>query len=164
MRAFCFIGVHHQRPIIEYSGAMSPRRNSPHRRVLEISRIGSWGNIRYLHTLECGHNEVLKRASRSELIACSSCGKPNIEQPMNSVDFSHLLPSTILDFSEHASQDEIEVKKLQAHLASILGIPAEAISIISSDAGGRLVVKSAYIFLSSSDIRSIIERFQDDDK
>lgn len=69
-----------------------------------------------------------------------------------------MLPESILDFSETASQDEIEVKQLQADLASIFGIPAEAISIVSSDVGGRLVVRSAYVFLSSSDIRSIIDR------
>ena len=77
------------------------------------------------------------------------------------IDFSNLLPPTFLDTAVNSSQDEIEIQKLQAHLASTLGIPAEAISMVSSDNGGRLVVKAAYVFLSAADIRSIIDRFSD---
>jgi hypothetical protein len=143
---------------------MSGRRGKPLRRITEIAKFGNWGNIRYKHLLECGHSEVLARASRAKELACSTCGEPprdgEKEKPSG---FDHLLPPTILDFSDQVSQDEVEVKKLQAHVASLLGIHPESISIISSDAGGRLVVKSAYIFLSASDLRSMIDRLDNND-
>lgn len=138
---------------------MSGRRGKPLRRVMEIAKFGNWGNIRYKHLLECGHSEVLPRASRAKELACSACGEPPREKRPDTIGgFDHLLPPTILDFSDQASQDEVEVKKLQAHVASLLGIHPESISIISSDAGGRLIVKSAYIFLSAADLRAMIDR------
>ena len=139
---------------------MSSRRGKPQREVKQISKIGAWGNIRYEHLLECGHVELLPRASRSTAIACSSCGQPIQQRQSADVSvFDRVLPESILDFTDQASQDEIEIKRVQAAIASILGIPLEAISIVSSDAGGRLVIKSAYVFLSSSDIRKIIEKY-----
>lgn len=142
---------------------MTSRRSSPHRKIIEISRFGPWGNVRYKHELECGHAEILQRASRAQSIACSFCNRPP-QQESTKIDFSNLLPPTILDTAINSSQDEIEIQKLQAHLASALGIPAEAISMISSDTGGRLIVKAAYVFLSAADIRSIIDRLSDDAK
>lgn len=125
--------------------------------------MGTWGNVKYHHLLQCEHIEVLKRASRSAEITCSSCGDAENQKDNDDIiNFDHLLPPTILDFTSRLSQDEVEVTKLQAHIASLLGIPSEAIGVISSDVGGRLVVKSAYIFLSASDIKAMIDRLSSD--
>lgn len=103
---------------------------------------------------------------RSNSISCTECGRSdtrkNDQETKPSNDFSAILPPTMLDFSDETSQDEIEIRKLQANLASVLGIPTEAISMISSDVRGRLVVKSAYIFLSATDIKSMIDRLSNE--
>ena len=56
------------------------------------------------------------------------------------------------------SSDEIEVSRTRASLASILGIPLDAVEVIAIDTRGVLEIRSAYIFLSASDIRRIINR------
>jgi hypothetical protein len=56
------------------------------------------------------------------------------------------------------SSGEVEVSRTRASLASILGIPQDAVEILAIDSLGVLEIRSAYIFLSASDIRKVINK------
>ena len=127
------------------------KRKAPKKLIKEIKKTGGWGTTKYEHVLECGHSEILLRASRAIKIACSWCVKA---QEKNDELKNLSLPSPeILDFDESMSQHEIELAKVKASLASVFGIPLEAIQLNSNDVTGNLQIGSAYVFLSARDVR-----------
>ena len=131
------------------------KRQAPKHFVKEIRKTGGWGTTRYEHVLECGHSEILPRASRAVKIACSWCVKA--EEKENELKNLSLRSPEILDFDESMSQHEIELAKAKATLASVFGIPLEAIQLNSSDVAGNLQIGSAYIFLSARDVRRLTD-------
>jgi hypothetical protein len=52
-------------------------------------------------------------------------------------------------------EEEIDISKMKAAIASMFKIPLEAIDIVATDISGNLVVKHALVFLSSSDVARI---------
>jgi len=52
----------------------------------------------------------------------------------------------------HCLVPEIEVARLRGSLASVLGVPAEAIDLVVTEKGADLTVESAVVFLSPGDI------------
>lgn len=138
---------------------MVERRQAPKQKILSINRVGAWGKVRYEHRLECGHAEILPRASTATRIACTWCVKAQEkEEELKQLISPQKNSLQILDMEEFMSQDEIEVNRTRASIAAMLQIPVDAVSIVSTDVGGRLVVKSAYIFLSSGDITRILTK------
>jgi hypothetical protein len=134
------------------------KRQAPKREIKEIRRVGVWGKTHYEHILECGHTERLPRASRAVRIACSWCVKAQEKDE----ELRSLVPQvrSITDEYEDddLSSDEIEISRTRASLASILGIPLEAVEIVATDSRGVLEIRSAYIFMSASDIRKVINK------
>jgi dTDP-4-amino-4,6-dideoxygalactose transaminase len=57
-----------------------------------------------------------------------------------------------VDINEKNAEEEIDISRMKAAIASRFKIPLEAIDIVASDISGNLVVKHALVFLSSSDI------------
>lgn len=147
---------------------MTGRRQAPKRSILSINRIGPWGNIKYEHQLDCGHSELLPRASSAKKIACSSCKRKNDTQPSseNTVldnrtsEENNLLASYFdprLDFEDTFSQDELLVRRVAADIASLFNIPVDAVSINTDASSGRTIITSAYVFLSSKDISRLTQ-------
>jgi hypothetical protein len=134
------------------------KRQAPKREVKEIRRVGVWGKTHYEHVLECGHTERLPRASRAIKIACSWCVKAEEkdEELRSLVPKPRLLMDVFAD--EDMSSGEIEISRTRANLASLLGIPLDAVEILAIDSMGVLEIRSAYIFLSASDIRKVINK------
>lgn len=134
---------------------MAGRRQAPKRSIVSINKIGPWGNVRYEHQLECGHSEMLPRASSAKKIACSQCVTPPQEEMpkgiVPSLNISDLIDAR-LDFDETFEQDEVIVRRVAADIASLLGIPVDAVSLVTDASSGRITIKSAYIFLSARDI------------
>jgi hypothetical protein len=69
-------------------------------------------------------------------------------------------PRLLMDVfaDEDMSSGEIEISRTRANLASLLGIPLDAVEILAIDSMGVLEIRSAYIFLSASDIRKVINK------
>ena len=138
---------------------MVERRQAPKQKILSINRVGAWGKVRYEHKLDCGHSEILPRASSAKRIACTWCVKAQEkEEELRQLVSPQKNSSQILDMDEFMSQDEVEVNRTRASIAAMLQIPVDAVSIVSTDVGGRLLIKSAYIFLSSGDISRILTK------
>jgi len=145
---------------------MTGRRQAPKQEVIAINKVGPWGNIRYEHQLVCGHSELLVRASSAKKIACSSCmnkkddtqlavGTMNANDTMQSVPLDYF--DTRLDFNETFGEDEILVRRVAADIASLLGIPVDAVSVNTDASAGRTIITSAYIFLSGKDISRLTQ-------
>ena len=144
----------HSSSIVLFMG----KRQAPKREIKEIRRVGAWGKINYEHILECGHTERLPRASRAIKIACSWCVKA--EQKDEELRSLVPKPRLLMDIfdEDDMSSGEVEVSRTRASLASILGIPQDAVEILAIDSLGVLEIRSAYIFLSASDIRKVINK------
>lgn len=135
------------------------RRQAPKRAIQEINRRGSWGGVKYDHLLECGHTEILARASRAKKVACSSCariGEGGNEAKLRELGIAVFPVGT--DDGDQSAASEIEVSKTRAALASAIKVPVDAIEIVSSEHLGMLEIRAAYVFLSAGDIRRILTK------
>jgi hypothetical protein len=131
-------------------------RRAPRKSVVEIRKIGSWGNIVYHHVLECGHIEKKPRASSSPKLACAWCLRADeIEKSLTML----ALPSnrSIIDDEDSASV-ETSIMSAQATIASRLGVNTDAVDIVLHDVNGTLEIKYATVFLSASEVRKITGR------
>ena len=137
---------------------MEGRRQAPKRAVTEIRRVGTWGNVRYEHVLECGHSEYKPRASRADKLACMWCVKA-IEKEEEMKSFTAPPPSIFVEYEDdNSASSEIHLGRVRASLSSVMKVPLEAIEIVASQNRGVLEIKAAYIFLSAGDISRIIQK------
>ena len=143
---------------------MSGRRQAPKRAIIAINKIGPWGSVRYEHQLECGHSELLARASSAKRLACSLCKSQQDAKAADSLQSEQhsalakkmSIPSSYfdarLDFEDSFSEDELLVRRVAADIASLLDIPVDAVSVNTDASSGRLIITSAYVFLSAKDL------------
>lgn len=135
-------------------------RKSPKRAVVEIRKIGSWGNIGYHHHLECGHVEVRPRASKAPKLACVWC-KRSAEKAKEIAEYAPK-PSFVLPSDDHFddtfSTGEVEVARIRAELAKIVGIPLEAVDVSVHWPSGSPKVQGAVLFLSAGDVERLTRR------
>lgn len=126
-------------------------RRAPKREVVEVTRIGAWGQVRYQHKLSCGHIESRPRAASSSTLACVWCLRASeMDQQIKSLS----APALQIDVSEEQSLTAFEtsVEKMRAGLAAKFSVPIDAVDITIVDENGLLVVKSGLVFLSANDI------------
>ncbi len=124
--------------------------------MVEIRKVGSWGNIVYHHVLECGHIEKKPRASTSPKLACAWCLRAEeVEKSLTML----ALPSNraVIDDEDSASV-ETSIMSAQATIAARLGINTDAVDIVLHDVNGTLEIKYATVFLSASEVRKITGR------
>ena len=121
---------------------------------MDITRIGSWGNVTYHHKLECGHVEKRQRATRAPTLACVSCLRAG-EKDVEMKALTRPLPLAD-DYDGTVSRSEVEVALVRADIARVLGVHVEAVDVVAVlDASGMLAVQSAVVFLSGADVRRL---------
>jgi len=131
-------------------------RRAPRRKIVEVSREGAWGKVKYKHLLECGHTEVRPRASSTPSLACAWCLRVDVRQKeINALSLTNRRP--YIDTSPLMASDEITLSKTRALLSSRFGVPLDSVDIISSDVNGNLEINYAIIFLSSGDVARLMK-------
>ena len=131
-------------------------RRAPRRKIVEVSREGAWGKVKYKHLLECGHTEVRPKASSTPSLACAWCLRVDVKQKeINALSLSNRGP--YVDMSPSMASDEITLSKTRALLSSKFGLPLDSVDIISSDVNGNLEINYAIIFLSSGDVARLMK-------
>jgi hypothetical protein len=129
----------------------SEHRRAPKRQVVDITRTGAWGRVRYVHKLSCGHSESKPRAATTPSLACAWC----LRAEQKDLEIKALSsPSTLIPIKEEQSLSVFEtgVDKMRAAIASRFSIPQDAVDITVVDENGELIIKSAVVFLSSLDV------------
>lgn len=126
-------------------------RKAPRRQVVEISREGAWGKVKYRHLLSCGHTEVRARAASTPKLACAWCLRA-VEKDVEIKALSAGVQSQIDDINEQLAKEEIDISKTKAAIALRFQIPQEAIDVVVADINGNLVIKHALLFLSAKDV------------
>lgn len=115
--------------------------------------MGAWGNVKYIHRLECGHAETRPRASSAPKLACVTCLKvARLDEEMKSFGSDEKIRPDAIDTAEIAGNDVAASDRLAATIAHRFGVPLEAVGINTEYVGNRLEVVSGYVFLSASDI------------
>jgi hypothetical protein len=123
-------------------------RKSPRRKIKSIERIGTWGNLKYHHLLECGHTEVRPRASSAPKLACAWCLR--VEDKKD--ELSLLSP---VNNQSDENFDEMFIKQLdnesrvRAEISKRLQVPVDAIDVTIDDISG---IRAARVFFSPSDV------------
>lgn len=127
-------------------------RKAPRRAVVEISREGAWGRVKYKHLLACGHIEVRPRAASTPTLACAWClrAEEKNEEIKALVAGTQLIDTT--DINQKLANEEIDISRTKAIIATRFQIPIEAIDVVVADVNGNLVIQHALLFLSGSDV------------
>lgn len=135
---------------------------APRREVLEVVKVGDWGEVVYHHRLSCGHTETRKRQSPAGHIACSGCviarefaqngpsGLPGASVGGGAVSVADL--DLVVD--EFGSV-EAEAQRIAAGLAARFGVPVEAVDVAISAQGGGSEVAYAVVFLDAPTARRL---------
>jgi len=61
-------------------------------------------------------------------------------------------PVALLPVDSEFADDELTIERTRATIAARFGVPVDAVDITSGDINGRLVIRSATIFLSANDV------------
>lgn len=133
---------------------------APRREVLEIVKVGDWGEVVYLHRLGCGHTESRKRQSPATHIACSGCvvarefaqnglSRPTPEEVSG---LSYDEPELVVD---EMGTVEAEAQRIVAGLAAKFRISSEAVDVAISAQSGRAEVAYAMVFLDADTARRL---------
>jgi hypothetical protein len=130
------------------------KKAAPQRLVLEISRSGSWGKVQYAHRLECGHSEYRKRALVTERIACTLCVKAQhardtLTEIARATTIEYAEPVWVDEIASDIATSETDIGKLRASLASVLGLSAEAIDVVSEYNEDGLKVSYVVVFMDA---------------
>lgn len=126
-------------------------RRAPRRRIKEIRRVGSWGNVVYEHILDCGHTERKSRAATSHSIACAWC----LRSKAKDLEIRALaLPAKILEPDLQTS--EVEIARIKAQLAHTLNVSLEQIEISVIDKFGEQKISGAVVFFSEANVNKLI--------
>lgn len=126
-------------------------RKAPRRDVVEISREGAWGKVKYRHLLSCGHTEVRARAASTPKLACAWCLKA-VEKEGEMRALVAAPEQVYVDIDQKLAREETDISKIRATISSKFQIPLEAIDIVVNDVGGKLVIRHALVFLSAADV------------
>lgn len=139
------------------------KKSAPQRKVLDISRSGSWGKVEYAHRLECGHTEYRKRALTTDKIACTFCVKA--QQARDTL--TEIAKVTAIEYAEPVWVDgiaselataETDIGKLRAALASALDVSPEAVDVVSEETDSGIQVSYVVVFLDSEQAKRISGR------
>lgn len=139
------------------------KKKAPQRAVVEIVKAGGWGNVSYIHKLECGHTEVRKRHAGSKYIACAGCVMAQ-EMSKTTAEMASARPvfadtADIHDemFAALATVEQ-DLGRTRASLASALGVSVSDVElIVVDDESGNLSISQAMVFLGPSAINNLIK-------
>lgn len=128
-------------------------RKAPRRAVKEIRKVGTWGNIQYVHVLDCGHTESRPRASKAPELACVMC----LRLKKKELEVGALAKPRIMsdDYDTVVNTRETYAQRIRAGIAHNLKIPHEAIDVVLTDNAGNLQISSVVLFLSANDASRI---------
>lgn len=129
---------------------MGDRHSGPRREVRGIRRVGVYGDVWWLHDLDCGHVERRKRIARAGVIGCAACKSEE-----------RLLINGLMAPDSDPGRDaqvQIEADRLRATLAASLGVPLDAVGVQVGMGAGGSHVTGAMIFLHPQAIHSVVDR------
>lgn len=130
---------------------------APRKEVVRIEKTGSWGQVEWLHHLECGHVESRKRKSTTTVLACTSCvladrHKQNVAELSSEADDIELFD----ELGSKLAIGERSVAQIRAELASRLSVPLDSIAVGVDDDSGEMNVSYAVILLTLDEIQRVI--------
>lgn len=136
------------------------KKSAPQRAVVEISRTGGWGKVRYAHLLECRHTEYRKRALTTKKIACTLCAKAEVAEQT----IRELIATGPAEYAEPVWTDEMfsdiaeletDIGKLRASLSAALQVSAEAVDVVSTQTEEGMGIAYVVVFLDAEQANRI---------
>jgi|LakMenEpi03Aug12_release.lakeMendotaPanAssembly.Ray.scaffolds.fasta_scaffold137979_3 hypothetical protein len=127
-------------------------RKAPRKKIISVTRVGEWGNVRYDHLLSCGHIESRPREAdtKTNTLACAWCFKSvNMGR-----ELMKLGSSTVL-YEEDSSSSESRINSIKASIAAKFNVPLDSVDVVSTVDNAELKIQYATVFLSSIDVGRI---------
>jgi hypothetical protein len=133
---------------------------APRREVLDVERLGDWGEVRYTHRLSCGHvEERIRRTVPGKVLACSGCLKAATfaEQPLRPERAARPVFESTEDgvMIDDLAGTEAEIARIRAGLAKAFRVPVEAVDVAVTSTTGQPDVAYALVFLDADQARRV---------
>lgn len=126
-------------------------KRAPRRAVVDVVRVGDWGEVEYRHRMSCGHTIVRKRSSKADFLACLECLKASM---FANGQISSVSIEVLSDKVERFSAP-INDMAVQSSLANLFGIIPESVDLVLDQDGN---IRCGMIFLSSDEITRLVEK------
>jgi hypothetical protein len=107
------------------------RRTAPRRDVVEVVRVGEWGEVLYRHRLSCGHVETRKRPAKSDMVGCATCAMDQMLKKIHDAMVDD-------DGGDSLATIEVSIAQMRATIASRCDVPLEAVDVVMGDGGMSL--------------------------
>jgi hypothetical protein len=128
-------------------------RKAPRKKIISVTRVGEWGNVRYDHLLSCGHVESRPREAdtKTNTLACAWCFKSvNMGR-----ELMRLGSSTVPYEEEDSSSSESHINSIKASIAARFNVSLDSVDVVSTVDNSELKIQYATVFLSSVDVGRI---------
>ena len=138
------------------AGSSVNLKAAPRKEIVRIEKTGSWGQVEWLHHLECGHIESRKRKSSTKVLACTSCVLAD-RQKEQFVELSRVAGDVELldELGSKLAVGERTVAQIRAALAARFAVPDDAVEVVVDDDSGTLEVSYAVVLLTLDEIRRL---------
>lgn len=142
-------------------------KQAPRREILEVTRVGDWGEVSYEHRLSCGHVEIRKRKSPKTHIGCLGCVKAaDFEAAVTSVTVVPVESVSRSDnpdwnLVEEIASVESQVERLRAAIAAHNGISGDSVDVVISQATTRPEVSYVLAFIDANAAMRILKKSHD---
>lgn len=135
-------------------------RTSPRKRIVESRKEGTWGDVEWVHVLECGHIDVRKRKARGEFLACDLCAKAQNFKSRTRALLDPDEPDTGLDsvLEPEVQTSDAEVLEWTIAFAQALGVPSSQVQMnLTYDfEEGRMRPGNTLVMFRGDDVERIL--------
>lgn len=139
-------------------------KSAPRRDVVDVRRVGDWGEVRYRHRLSCGHTEERKRPAKASVIACSACSvDKRLSRKMFLLDTGSDQSENYDLISSEFAQAEMLSVRIRGAIAARLGVTLEDVDVLISDVDGRFAVASASVHIDGQTAMRILQDWSSND-
>ena len=131
------------------------KRSAPRRKVVSVARSGSWGNVQWVHSLECGHTDSRKRLTpEGEQVGCVKCVLA--EQFRNELSTEVDTPdlNDVDSIAAEIASIEDSVARTKAALAAKLGTIPDSVDVVW--AAGEL--KFVVVMLTANEVVTLLQQ------
>ena len=131
---------------------------APRRDIVDVVRVGDWGDVSYKHRLSCGHVEERKRPAKTSQVACSSCLLAKNFDPVERAVVPALPPED--DYHYDPVQAEIayvegQAGRIKAGLAGKFGVELDSVDVVIGERDGAMRVISAVVYLDGDQAKRL---------
>lgn len=121
--------------------------------MVSVARSGGWGDVEWVHLLECGHSDSRKRAVPvGKPIGCVRCVLAEQFQRELSTTVDNTEPELTDLIAIEVASTEAEVARIRAAVAAAVHVNVDAVDVVWGAEGLQYVM----VMLTATEVHSLL--------